>query len=334
MRRLGLLGLGLLGFLAVVAVATVGTMALSELSLELNPQGRTQVILQVQPTDAMATITDQDLEAVQQVITKRAQALGGFRASVEQREQNQLLVQIPGPVDPEQVERILRATAQLEFRAQKSGTAQLLTVEMRLLQQHELELAALLATQAPSASTPNSEIATDSSLSEQIVATQQAIADSQATIAELFAPASITGERLTAAEAQASANTGIWEIAIEFDTQGADQFAALTREVAGTGQAIGIFIDNRLMSAPTVNVAYAETGITGGRAVIAGNFDAESANDLAIQLQSGALPLPVEVLAIQSGHLDKQTGVAEGGLDRVPTGSVVAFFNNRTIVRI
>jgi preprotein translocase subunit SecD len=43
-------------------------------------------------------------------------------------------------------------------------------------------------------------------------------------------------------------------------------------------------------------VQYAETGITGGSAVISGNFTAESARDLEIQLRGGALPLPVEVV--------------------------------------
>jgi preprotein translocase subunit SecD len=45
-----------------------------------------------------------------------------------------------------------------------------------------------------------------------------------------------------------------------------------------------------------VDVQYAETGITGGGAVISGNFTAESARDLEIQLRGGALPLPVEVV--------------------------------------
>ncbi|HEY9909345.1 MAG TPA: protein translocase subunit SecF, partial [Thermosynechococcaceae cyanobacterium] len=46
----------------------------------------------------------------------------------------------------------------------------------------------------------------------------------------------------------------------------------------------------------TVGVEFAQTGITGGNAVITGRFTAEEANDLAIQLRGGALPVPVEVV--------------------------------------
>ena len=49
---------------------------------------------------------------------------------------------------------------------------------------------------------------------------------------------------------------------------------------------IGIYLDDQMIMNPTVNSA-----ITGGSGIITGNFDAESANALAIQIQSGALPL-------------------------------------------
>jgi len=59
---------------------------------------------------------------------------------------------------------------------------------------------------------------------------------------------------------------------------------------------LGIFLDQRLLSAPVVDARYAETGITGGTASISGNFTTQSANDLAVQLRGGALPVPVEVV--------------------------------------
>jgi preprotein translocase subunit SecD len=83
---------------------------------------------------------------------------------------------------------------------------------------------------------------------------------------------------------------------LEFNDQGGELFAQLTRDIAGTGRSIGIFLDDNLISAPVVDVQYAATGITGGSAVISGNFTAESARDLEIQLRGGALPLPVKVV--------------------------------------
>ena len=45
-----------------------------------------------------------------------------------------------------------------------------------------------------------------------------------------------------------------------------------------------------------LGLEFADTGIAGGRAVITGNFNLESARDLAIQIKGGSLPFPVEVV--------------------------------------
>ncbi|MDA0673667.1 MAG: protein translocase subunit SecD, partial [Cyanobacteria bacterium] len=132
---------------------------------------------------------------------------------------------------------------------------------------------------------------------DRIATLQQAIQDSNAAIADLFAPAELTGEKLNDAFARPMGQAGDrWEVVIEFNGEGGALFAQISRDIAGTGRSIGIFLDDRLISAPTVDVQYAETGITGGSAVISGTFNAEGANDLAIQLRGGALPLPVEVV--------------------------------------
>jgi preprotein translocase subunit SecD len=132
--------------------------------------------------------------------------------------------------------------------------------------------------------------------SQRIEALQAAIKDSNVAIRDLFAPATVTGEQLTDAFARPRQSGNLWEVVIDFDADGAAKFTELSKNIAGTGRAIGIFLDDLLLSSPTVNVEYAETGITGGGAVISGNFTAESANDLAIQLRGGALPLPVDIL--------------------------------------
>ena len=87
-----------------------------------------------------------------------------------------------------------------------------------------------------------------------------------------------------------------WQVIIDFDNEGEEKFANLTKQVAGTGRSIGIFLDNILISAPVVSPQFAVTGITGGSAVITGNFTAESANEMAVQLRGGSLPFPVEVV--------------------------------------
>ncbi|MEM6447767.1 MAG: protein translocase subunit SecD [Cyanobacteria bacterium J06642_2] len=113
----------------------------------------------------------------------------------------------------------------------------------------------------------------------------------------IFERVGLTGGQLNNAFPQAPIQAGgSWQVAIEFDNEGATKFSELTRNIAGTGRTIGIFLDETLISAPTVGAEFARLGITGGNAVITGNFDTETATDLAIKLRAGALPVPVEVV--------------------------------------
>ncbi|MGF1460807.1 MAG: protein translocase subunit SecD [Leptolyngbyaceae cyanobacterium] len=284
-----------LAIAAIVVIATVPTR------LGLDLRGGTQLTLQVETTDKVPTITEQDMEAVQRVISDRVNELGVSETSVQQLGQNQLLVQLPGVSDPEQAQRVLGETAQLEFRPQAPNTEQQFQIENQILQQHQLELLALQEAADPGSQTlldsaAGDRSADDTELASQIQSVQQAIQESNRAIRDLFAPADLTGQALTDAYARPRQSGNLWEVVIDFDAAGANKFAEISRNIAGTGRSIGIFLDDRLISAPTVDVQYAETGITGGSAVVSGNFNAESASDLAIQLRGGALPLPVEVV--------------------------------------
>jgi preprotein translocase subunit SecD len=278
--------LGVILALTIAAVAVI-TQVPTQLGLDL--RGGSQLTLQVQPTDAIPNISERELEAVQTVVEGRVNGLGVSEAVVQQLGNDQLLVQLPGVSDPQQAERVLGGTAQLEFRAQRPGTERQLPIENQILQEHLAELAQLQA-QIPEGGL------IDPQTQERIEAIQDDIAESEAAITDLFEPPVITGDQLTDALARPNnAGTG-WVVTIQFNDQGGNAFAELTRTIAGTGRSIGIFLDNRLLSAPTVAVQYAETGITGGGAEISGNFTAESARELEIQLRGGALPLPVEVV--------------------------------------
>ena len=298
----------LLTLILGLTIAAVIVVAQVETRLGLDLRGGTQLTLLVQPTEEIPTLTDREMEAVQRVVSGRVNELGVSETSVQQLGQNQLLVQLPGVSDPEQAQRVLGETAQLEFRAQQPGTEQQFAIENEILRQHRLELEVLQAGTAPVGSRTTDSPAVDgeeegaespvpAATADRVATLQQDIQASNAAIVELFAPAELTGEKLDDAYARPIGQAGDrWEVVIEFNGEGGAMFAELSRNIAGTGRSIGIFLDDRLISAPTVDVQYAETGITGGGAVVSGNFNAEGANDLAIQLRGGALPLPVEVV--------------------------------------
>ncbi|MGB7084872.1 MAG: protein translocase subunit SecD [Phormidesmis sp.] len=274
-QRLILASILALTIAAVVIIVQIPT----QLGLDL--RGGTQLTMQVQPTEEIPDISERELAAVQRVIENRVNGLGVSEAVVQSVGQDQLSIQLPGVSDPEQAERVLGGTAQLEFRKQNPGTEGEFQALQAINQQQQAEQLALQS----------------GGEAEGIAANQAAIAATQADILALFADTELTGDKLKDALARPSGGPGgAWEVEIDFTGEGADLFAQLTRDIAGTGRGLGIFLDDALISAPGVDVQYAQTGITGGRAVISGRFDAEAARDLEIQLRGGSLPLPVEIV--------------------------------------
>ncbi|MEL6855088.1 MAG: protein translocase subunit SecD, partial [Cyanobacteria bacterium J06607_13] len=274
-QRLILASLLALVIAAIVIIVQIPT----QLGLDL--RGGTQLTMQVNPTEEITDIGELELAAVQRVIENRVNGLGVSEAVVQSVGQDQLSIQLPGVSDPEKAERVLGGTAQLEFRSQKVNTEGELRALQTIAQQQLLERQALAGSED----------------AEAIAANQAAIEATQEDILALFAESDLTGDKLRDAIAGPIPNgAGAWQVDISFNQEGAELFAQLTRDIAGTGRGLGIFLDNQLISAPSVNVQYAQTGIVGGNATISGQFDAESARDLEIQLRGGSLPLPVEIV--------------------------------------
>jgi preprotein translocase subunit SecD len=267
----------------VLVAAAIAILATIPLQLGLDLRGGAQLTIQVKPTEQVREIGSEDLSAVQRVIENRINALGVSEPVVQTAGSDRILVQLPGVTDPEQAERVLGGTAQLEFREQKQGTEQDFALLSQQRQQSELQLAILRETKQEASS---EEIA---KIQEQLQQTNQAIVN-------LFQSVGLTGKNLQDARPQPTQAGNLWEVAIRFDDEGGKRFAELTKNLAGTGRSIGIFLDNELISAPVVGAEFANTGIAGGSAVITGNFTLESANDLAIQIRGGSLPFPVEVV--------------------------------------
>lgn len=103
----------------------------------------------------------------------------------------------------------------------------------------------------------------------------------------------VRGENIQSAKA--GYYDGKYVVSFELDEEGTEAFADLTTQYAGTGQSIGIYLDGELISAPVVNSA-----ITTGKGEIEGNFTAESATELAAQIESGAIPLEMEEIEVRS----------------------------------
>jgi preprotein translocase subunit SecD len=119
----------------------------------------------------------------------------------------------------------------------------------------------------------------------------QSATDSAEIIAffESFEQTELKGEQLRRASVNFDPTTGEPVISLEFNPEGRDIFAQITRD--NVGAVLGIFLDDMLVTLPRIQVP-----ILDGQAQITGGFELEEAKQLAIQLNAGALPVPIEVL--------------------------------------
>lgn len=101
--------------------------------------------------------------------------------------------------------------------------------------------------------------------------------------------AMVTGDQLIDATQQFDPTTNEPVVSIRFDGAGGRRFAKVTQE--NVGKPFAIILDDVVISAPNINEP-----ILGGQAQISGNFTVQSANDLAVQLRSGKLPVELKVV--------------------------------------
>jgi len=99
----------------------------------------------------------------------------------------------------------------------------------------------------------------------------------------------LTGKDLKRAAVTFDTTTGSPEVSLQFAADGGKKFAAVTTRLVG--KPLGIFLDGMPITMPVV-----KQEITDGAAVINGTFTQEEAKNLALQLNAGALPVPVSVV--------------------------------------
>jgi preprotein translocase subunit SecD len=106
----------------------------------------------------------------------------------------------------------------------------------------------------------------------------------------------ITGSGMKTVTAEYYDGQGLsqWYLQFELQLDAAEIFGAFTAEAARTQEPVGIVLDGVLLSAPRVQAQLTSGGI------IAGNFTEQETRQLVLQLQSGALALPLSVESIDT----------------------------------
>ena len=306
---------GWFALILALAIASAALLATYGLQLGLDLRGGSQLTLQVMPAGAVRRVDPEQLEAVRDVLERRINGLGVAESTLQTVGDDQLVLQLPGEQDPARAARVLGTTALLEFRAQRPGTEK----EMQGLLQLKRQLDAVLlrrrarpaSTDASASTTGKPELEIDaadrrkafealglqspagSGEEEQL---ELLAAEANRRILALYGPTQLTGRDLTSAGRQQRSTGNSWEVLLNFSREGGEKFANLTQSIAGTGRVLGIVLDGRSISEATVGPEFRTAGITGGGASITGNFSAEEARDLEVQLRGGSLPLPVKLV--------------------------------------
>ncbi len=235
----------------------------------------------------LAQDVDTAMASATDVVRKRIDALGTKEPTIVREGSNRIMVQVPGLQNPQQLKDLLGKTAELQFKL--------------------VDTNALPSDIAQGIVPPGDEIVPYAPGTPQ--------AGTSIAVRRL---GGIRGDELTKAQQTNKAQTNEPVVSIQFNSVGGEKFARLTTE--NVNKPFAIILDGQVISAPNINEP-----ILGGQAIIEGNFTTQSANQLAIQLNSGALPVKLTVV-------DQSTVSAELGADSIHKGAIAMIVGSLVVV--
>lgn len=107
-------------------------------------------------------------------------------------------------------------------------------------------------------------------------------------------------------------------VAFSLTGEGSEKFAAATQQFLN--QTISIYLDGEEISSPTVNSA-----ILDGQGIIEGSFTEETAQDLALQIESGALPLDLREIEVRTISATLGAGALDSSILAGIVGMILLF---------
>ena len=229
--------------------------------LEVRREGdRVRVTLGLDPrwsAEVKKWAVDQALETIR----NRVDQFGVTEPEIARQGKDRILVQLPGIKDPERAKKLIGKTAMLEFK----------------LLDEEHDLGRALAGEIP----PGSVILYKRQRDPNTGAIRKVpflVKDKTLLTGDALKDARVAFDRFNRPY-----------ISLTFTSRGAREFERVTGE--NVGKRLAIILDGNVYSAPVI-----KERISGGRAVIEGDFTLEEAHDLAIVLRAGSLPAPVKIL--------------------------------------
>jgi SecD/SecF fusion protein len=256
------LGWRLVAVLLVLGAA--GWLAVTRpVRLGLDLRGGTQIVLEA-GAGSDRNVDGDTLTRTLEVLRRRVDQLGVAEPTLQRSGERRVIVELPGVYDPKQAVEVIGRTAQLAFQP-------------------------VLGLAGPDA--------------ERSAAGDGLVLPDEGGGRLRLGPAAVGGEAVGDARAELDPQLQArWQVAIEFQGDGGRRWAELTGTAAcqppgDPRRRVAIVLDGQVISSPQVDPSVpCGQGITGGQTVITGDFTGREAQDLALLIRAGALPVPVEVV--------------------------------------
>lgn len=243
--------------------------------LGLDLSGGSHLVYRADVTNVDRSQIKDSMESLRDVIERRINLFGVSETSVTVQEANftnesedRIIIDLPGVTDIDQAVAMIGQTPLLEFK-----------------------------TERPEGPEKEALIAEFEKVQDQIFSGELSLSDIED---PYFVSTDLTGRYLEKAVlnfSQSGSQSGGFGgepiVSLNFDKDGSKLFEQIT--AANVGKVVAIYLDGAPISTPVVREA-----ITGGQAVISGGFTPDEAKQLVGRLNSGALPVPIELISTQT----------------------------------
>jgi SecD/SecF fusion protein len=250
-------------FILVLCAVSAWIVATKEMRRGLDLAGGMRVVYEARPGPGQE-FNNQTLQTVARILERRVNASGVVEPVVQPKPPRQVIVEIPDVKNKEELATRLSRPTKLEFRYFKNIQSDRNPgAPIRMQVDRENGNEKIVFYDPEGKEVPHSKILADS----ELILTGADLKDN--------ARGDISGMRSV--------------VRIEFKPEGKEKFAEFTRR--HVGDYLAIVLNDQILSVPVINEA-----ILGGKAEITGNFTPKEAQNLANDLNAGALPVPLEIV--------------------------------------
>jgi preprotein translocase subunit SecD len=242
-------------------------------------------IVMTQTDAGLKDAIDKAMQTATEVVRKRIDELGTKEPTILRQGTDRILVEVPGLQDPTGLKTLIGKTAKLEFKLVD------MTADPALVAQGRAPTGDQLIP-----NDPGSPDGPTLAVKRRVI---------------------ISGDDLIDANLSHDPDQRA-TVTIKFNATGGKKFARVTQE--NVNKRFAMILDGTVLSAPSINEP-----ILGGSAVITGNFTVESANQLAIALRSGKLPVGLKVV-------EERTVGPQLGADSIHAGVIASVIASVAVI--